>query len=393
VLGTPLRHTAWASRTRTPPRDRLRRAASVAIILAVVVAVGLGAVGTASGNRSGPVVGIACTTRATRDVRFSGLLGNRLCRVEFDISTPAPTLDRVIGTYARAGIRVQPLAGFQGRLPTESDALRLRSWALRFGPGGTFWNGRKIRMPVLNIEFGNETSYSYQYDHNGTWSASVELAARARVYAVRAKSASIGLRGTGVGLLVQAEDGNARSSVWVDEMFAAVPDLAGWVSGWTIHPYGEGGFDKIDRMIEQLAAHGAPSSIPIFITEWGLASENGRALTNNYGYPTDMTYAEAATTLRSVMARWKTAYGSRIAEVIYYMLTDLQPPGTTTEREPYFGALKVDGSRKGEYTLEVRAQLGAASAPTTGRQTAGSRATPSRPTGSHLQRPNAPTAR
>ena len=345
-----------------------------ALIAATCVALlvtGSGAADAGPGTRSSPTVGLACTTWASRDVRYSRRLGNRLCRVEFDISTRASAMDTVIGTYARAGIKVQALAGFQGRMATAADSRRLRTWAVRFGPKGTFWHGRRNYVPITNIEFGNETSYSYQYRHSTTWSSSAELSSRARSYALRAKDASTALRGTGVGLLVQAEDGDAKSSVWVDAMFTAVPDLASRVSGWTIHPYGDGGFAKIDRMIAQLAAKKASNSIPIFITEWGLATVDGRTLSNNYGYPTNMTYAEAAATLRSVMARWQSAYGSRIAQVIYYMLTDLEPPGSTNEGEQFFGALKVDGSRKGQYTREVRAQIGVASAPATQNQSAG----------------------
>jgi len=317
----------------------------------VIVPAGSGATGaTPAKQRGGPQVGIACTAWASRDARFSVTLGNRLCRVEFDISTSAAAMDQVIGPYARAGIRVQPLAGFVGRLPSEADAQRLATWAERFGPRGAFWRRWKHPLPIQNIEFGNETSYTYQYP-------SGDLASRARDYALRAKDASIALRATGVGLLVQADDADTNNSIWVDQMFSAVPDLAQRVSGWTIHPYGDDGFARIRRMVAQLAAVGSPRSVPIFITEWGLASVNGGQLSNNYGYATNMTYAQAAATLRSVMARWKAMYGSRIAEVIYYMLTDLKPPGSTTDGEQFFGALKVDGSRKGEYTLEVRAQV------------------------------------
>jgi hypothetical protein len=73
-----------------------------------------------------------------------------------------------------------------------------------------------------------------------------------------------------------------------------------------------------------------------------------------------MTYSQAAATLRSVMAHWKTAYHGRIVEVIYYMLKDLAPPGSSTDGDRFFGLLKVDGSRKGPYTLEARAQIAAA---------------------------------
>ena len=341
------------------PLSRLFVVTLLATSVSAMTAIEVDAARTAPRVGGGPTVGVACTTWVSRDSGLSRRLGNRLCRVEFDIAIRAQAMDPVIGSYARAGIRVQLLAGFHGRLPTEREARNLGSWAARFGPKGVFWKNKdtNTRMPVLKIEFGNETSYGHQYDHTGTWSSSPELAARARVYALLAKTASIALADSGIGLLVQADDGGAENSVWVDQMFAAVPDLATRTAGWTVHPYGENGFARIDRMLAQLAAQGAPATVPIFITEWGLATANGRRLNDNYGYPTDMTYAEAAATLRWVMKRWKSAYGSRIASVIYYMLTDLGAVRAPTDRERHFGALTADGSPKGQYTLEVRAQI------------------------------------
>ena len=166
------------------------------------------------------------------------------------------------------------------------------------------------------------------------------------------------LQGTGVGLLVQAEDGGSEKSVWVDQMFSAVPDLGDRVAGWTVHPYGPNGVSRIDRMLALLAAKRASNSIPFFITEWGLASDNGRTLSNNYGYPTNLTYAQAATVLRDVIAEWKSRYAGRFAQLILYQHADQKASGLHTNREYYFGVLKSDGTAKGEYTTEVRVQIG-----------------------------------
>ena len=64
-------------------------------------------------------------------------------------------------------------------------------------------------------------------------------------------------------------------------MYTAVPDLTKYVACWTIHPY-ENWHNRLADLISQTAAHGAPSSIPIDITEWGVDSDNGRCLEYNY---------------------------------------------------------------------------------------------------------------
>lgn len=282
-------------------------------------------------------------------------LGATLARVEWDIGTPAHHLDPVVGAFAAKGIQIQPLAGFRARIPSEAEARNLRSWAVRFGPGGTFW--RKVERPELaveHIEFGNETSYGYQY---GDSSRSRSYVERAFAYALRAKDAALGLSGTNVDLLVQADDGGSSNSAWVDAMFTAVPELDELVGGWTIHPYGPTGFEKIDRMLDHLDRRGADNSIPFFITEWGLSSDDGRLLSDNYGYPRDLTYEQAARTLAETVSRWKHDYRGRLAQMIIYQDYEQRSAGRSADREHYFGCLRFDLAAKGAYTAEVRRQL------------------------------------
>ena len=65
-------------------------------------------------------------------------------------------------------------------------------------------------------------------------------------------------------------------------------------------------------MLASLVSHGIPPpSIRVFITEWGLASDNGRELSDNYGYARNMAFPQAAATLRGAMARWLTEFGDQ----------------------------------------------------------------------------------
>lgn len=142
-------------------------------------------------------------------------------------------------------------------------------------------------------------------------------------------------------------------------MFAAVPDLAQRVAGWTVHPYGPKWQTKIDELVSSTAAHGASSTIPIYITEWGLASDNGRCLSDNYGWNQCMTYSEAATALSSTVSAMKARYGSRLAAFYLYQAHDQEATGASTDRESYFGALQSNQAPKGAYTTTVESLLAA----------------------------------
>ena len=291
----------------------------------------------------------------------AGVLGADVVRVEFDIGTPAASMRQSVDVVAKHGARPLLLAGFHGRMPTKAEAENLATWAAEFGPGGSFWAGRTDgRLAVQQIEFGNETSYSHQY--GDTWS-SQSYKDRARLYATRFAQAraAVAMSGRDVGLLAQADDGGTGSSNWVDGMFAAVPNLEQLVDGWIVHPYGPRGTwePKIDRLIAQTAANGAPATIPIDVTEYGLSSANGMALTDNYGWPVNQTYAQAASALDGTIAgmRADPAIGPRLRHFLIYAAHDLRPPGTSNQRESNFGVLHHNLAGKGAYSTEVREQL------------------------------------
>jgi hypothetical protein len=304
--------------------------------------------------------GLVSSADHARSAVAASAVGADVVRVEFDVGTPPSVMRNTVAGFADRGARVVLLAGFHGRMPTEAEARNLASWADEFGPGGRFWLGRSDgRLAVRQIEFGNETSYSHQY--GDIWS-SPSYRDRARLYATRFAQAHAAIKATGraVGLLAQADDGGSGSSAWVDGMYAAVPNLHQLVDGWTVHPYGPRPRwePKLRRLIAQTAAHGAPATIPIDVTEYGISSGNGVALGDNYGWPVDQTYAEAAAALDATIAAMRAdpAIGPRLRLFIIYAAHDLRPPGSVN-REHSFGALQDDLDPKGGYTTEVREQL------------------------------------
>ncbi len=280
-------------------------------------------------------------------------VGAKVMRVEFDIGASTSSMAGAYSYYAARGISILPLAGFAGRIPTVTEAQNLGNWCRVYGPNGTFWSNRNDgHLASQFIEFGNETSYGYQY---GDDYASQTYKDRAKNYALRFKTARQATPSS-CGLLAQAEDGGSGSPNWVDNMYLAVPELSSLVSGWTVHPYGprsrwEG---KIDRLIQFTAAHGASNSIPIDVTEYGISSDNGRTLNGNYDWPPNLTYDQAAWNLGTTINDMRSKYGSRLRYFFIYCAHDLRAPGTSSEREHYFGVVKQDLTDKGAYTSYVR---------------------------------------
>jgi hypothetical protein len=288
-------------------------------------------------------------------------LGAKVVRVEFEIGTPVSQIEPTIAAFAENGERALLLAGFYGRIPTGAEAASLASWAKAFGTGGTFWAARSDgELAVQDIEFGNETNQAYQF--NGCSWDCAEYVPRAESYARALKVAQEAVDGAqgnpSVGLLAIGDDGGTGSPEWVDGMLKAVPDLGGRIAGWTAHAYGPEARWKpmIDHLIQWTAADGAPE-LPIYVTEFGFSTDGGTCLDNNYGWNDCMSYQEAASSLSEDVGDFLGTYGSRIAELMLYQVSDQWPAGETTDSERYFGALQSDGSAKGAYTATVHSLL------------------------------------
>jgi hypothetical protein len=289
-----------------------------------------------------------------QDFLGASALGAKVVRIEFSIGSPASALEYAVANYAARGIRVAPLAGFYGRMPSPAEAQNLASWAKAYGPGGTFWAGRSDGgLAIRTIEFGNETSYGYQYGDNA---GSASYQERARTYAVRIKEASeaIHAAGSSVGLLAVADDWTGD---WMNGMFQAVPNLGSYIAGWVSHPYGTGGRQKLEGIIKQSAAHGAPSSLPIDITEWGISTDGSSCVSENYGFNPCMSYTEAGEQLKRSANEIKGILGSRAGLFLLYQVRDQAPPGANKEREAYFGLLQNNDQPKGSYTTAAQELL------------------------------------
>jgi hypothetical protein len=294
-------------------------------------------------SKNGPIrfsPGINGGADATYDYSGVASLGAKLVRLDVGYQRVSESgVAQEVAQYVSKGITPLILYDFHGTMPTATQVQGIAALA---------------RIPgVKTVEFGNETSYGYQY---GDGVASASYKERARTYAHRFVEASKVLAPYHIGLLAQASDGGSGSPVWVNEMFAAEPQLLKYVGGWTVHPYGPNGSAEMSRMISSLAQHG-DSSLPIDITEWGISSDNGHALSDNYGFPTNLTYAKAGSLLSEWVAKYRAQCSGRLRDFILYQVRDQQKPGASTSREAYFGALLHEDQHKGGYTDAVEALM------------------------------------
>jgi hypothetical protein len=290
----------------------------------------------------------------TTEYKGAVILGAKVVRIDIGIGTPASAFESTVANYAAKGIRLAPLAGFYGRLPSPAEAQGLAGWAKAYGPGGTFWAKRGDGyLAIRDIEFGNETSGTYQYGDSFTSGSYTE---RAKTYAIRLKEAAeaISASGSKVGLLAVSEDWTGN---WMNGMFSAVPNLGSYIAGWVSHPYGSSWKAKIETIIKQAGQHGVPASMPIDITEWGLSTDNGKCVTENYGLNPCMSYTEAGEQLKRNVNEIKALLGSRIGLFLIYKVTDLAPAGLNNQRENYFGLLQYEDQPKGALTTAAQELL------------------------------------
>jgi hypothetical protein len=305
-------------------------------------------------------VGVNVGSAIQWELQFAQTLGAKNVRMNFNIDTPTSQMDPIIAAYAAAGIRPELLATFDaGTIPTASEVANLQSWATRYGPGGTFWaqSGYPASLAVTRIEFGNESSGNWEYPALANlpswWNSSgyeqvAEQYGQAYVQAVSDVSAA----NPGVKTLAVADSpGNVPE--WLQYMFQGAPTLKNVVQGWVVHPYGAAWQSDINTTLAQTQALGASSSVPVYVTEVGVATDNGNCLNGNYGWNACMSYAQAATTITSQVQAIETDLGSRLAELDLYSARDLNTPGTTNDMESYFGALGPTGQSKGPYTNAV----------------------------------------
>jgi hypothetical protein len=278
--------------------------------------------------------------------------------------------DSLFLNAAQKGVHILPLIGgipswagaSDKTMPSDPSgfAAFVAQVTARYGPGGTFWQAHSSlsQYAPVNFEIWNEPWLPSSSDP-------VDPARYARLFkaaAIAGRAANPAAR-----FIVAAEwqyhasDGSWRK--WVDDMYAAVPDLNSYFDAYSTHPYGNGSVDnwtpgngdafetrRLEVVHDTFVARGAGDK-KMWVTEMGWSTCSGG----------DNCYSEAEQ--KQDLTRFdelaRTSWSSFIAATFYYRLTDLNG-SDRTNRELWYGLIRADGSFKPAYdTLRAIAAIGA----------------------------------
>jgi hypothetical protein len=309
------------------------------LVLAVVAGLLLAAAAALPARAAADPFQVGLAVNGDLNAQQARSVGARVARLAVPLGASAESLDATVAAYSAQGVALVLMTDYgYGRVPAPQEVRVVGSWARRFG------------TRLAGIELGNETfsAHARGPGSGGPYGRAVAAA----LDAIQAGDAR-------VPLLVQADDGNTRLETAVRDMFAAAPELRdrGANVGWTLHPYGTEAVTRMDRLIAQVERQGGAVSgrQPVWITEWGLATDGGRRLSpHNYGWNPAMSFGEAAGVLRDTVEGLHGRYGDRLRAFLYYQREDQARPGATSDREGYFGVLRKGGGDKGPLTAEFR---------------------------------------
>ena len=238
-------------------------------------------------------------------------------------------IQAIADEYASRGARIIALVDFNESAPSESESRNVGTWATVRG--------------LEAIEFGNEP-----WLQNESWDyAQYARAFKAAQDAVISANPSM--------TLIAVGDSANRGHRPGLEVMKAMKAVGARPRAVQFHPYGPGYLDRLSDVRRDLAEVGW-NETEIWASEVGVSTDNGRTVyqgdsPNNYGWNTAMTYAEAATTVERIVTDLK---GAGVARVLLYMGTDYRAPGTSNEREYYFGLTTSSNGEKGALTAKAR---------------------------------------
>ena len=213
----------------------------------------------------------------------------------------------------------------------------------RYGPNGTFWAAHPelTAVPLEQIELLNEP-FLPQFAAGDTNAGRYARLVRAATPAGRAANPAVRFL---MAVDTTSYDASQVQHEWIDEMYAAVPDLNAHYDGITVHPYGSldnytppssrWQFRRIEEIRAKLVGHEA--------------SDKGFWLTE-IGWPTCAqgceTEAEQADFVTRSIAMMRTTYADYVRGAFFYRYDDLLSSSGPADREATYGLKHADGTPK-----------------------------------------------
>lgn len=279
-------------------------------------------------------------------------IGARYVRVDFGPGWTQANADAEFADAARRGMRVLPLfwPGNGVQLSTVNKTTFANAFAAfcaRYGPGGAFWQNRRDGyLAPIYFEHGNEPY--------GVWFVnSVEpdqyaLLHKQAVIAARAANPRCKFLLACADYYYDARRGGWND--WITPMFAAVPDLAAYTDGFTVHLYGTSPLDlakwannwewpQVDSLAVTLAARGFDigGQHKFVISEFGFNTASNQGA-GDYG----MTEADQAS---QHLAAQRIIYG-RWCDIVSGWFIYRYRDGTGDDKEGRVGIVRNDGTDK-----------------------------------------------
>jgi polysaccharide biosynthesis protein PslG len=306
----------WRQRRRWPAI-----VASVSVALLASVAASSAAHGRVSAGFFGVTPQAPLSERDF--ARMQGTVGT--LRVPFLWAEAAPQrgswsfapFDEIVGPAARHGIQVLPTLGAPppwvspdpARPPLARPDLSawlafVRRLARRYGPRGTFWEGRARRLPIRRWQIWNEPNFLLFWHPRPSPEAYMRLL-RPTARAIRALDRHAVVLAAGVAPV----DGGMNPFEFLRRMYA-VPGAERWFDVVALHPYSSTalGVEYEVRQVRRVMAAAGDARAPLQLTEIGVASAARSPTTYAKGLRGQARYVTRVLgMLASRQRRWRIA--------------------------------------------------------------------------------------
>lgn len=282
-------------------------------------------------------------------------IGAGFVRVDFDPSMSWTDSDSEFADAAAHGMGVLPLISQDQQISTIDKGAFANYVALfcrRYGPGGTFWQGRTDGyLAPVEIEVFNEP-WGYWFVGTVEPNHYADLVVRT-VTAARAANPNCKFLVAGIDRYFTRASGGTWAD-WFSPMFAAQPTLASCIDGVTLHLYGTHPLDltwwgnysewpQIESVASDLRSRGLDigGAVKFWISEFGFTTTSNTA-SPDYG----VSEADQASQYLDALRVFFGRYPDLVAAIDLYRYRD----GSTDTRQNRWGVIRNDGSTKPAYT-------------------------------------------
>jgi hypothetical protein len=223
------------------------------------------------------------------------------------------SFESVLATARANGITILPIVGYAPSWTSPDNAAAyaefVKAAVARFGPG--------TEANLQWWELWNEPYFAYAWSNKTPEPEAYARDVVAAAQAARSTAPSVKLL-VSADYVVSPQTGGSTpyETSWIDDMFAAEPELGKWINAVSAHPYGDdpalplaeaGGykdgegnwaFQRIDTIRAKFLAHGV--NVPFWITEAGWSTYESNEAVQAHNYADLITQVKARPWIRAL---------------------------------------------------------------------------------------------